>query len=177
MSLKIPATLVVGLCAALSACSTTPRQPDAGLANAAMDFLDAKPTALTPADSTENLYPGETAEMRALVNKYAKIHGIPASLLHRVIQRESDYRAGARNGPYYGLMQILPATARGMGFKGDASELLDAETNLMWAGKYLRGAWLLSDGDEATAVGWYARGYYYEAKRQGKLVETGLRAG
>jgi len=174
MSFKIPATLVVGLCAALSACSTTPLQPDAGLATAAMNFAQIAPN--TPRNQPA-LFPGETAEMRALVNKYAQIHGIPASLLHRVIQRESDYRAGARKGPYYGLMQILPATARGMGFKGDASELLNAETNLMWAGKYLRGAWLVSNGDEATAVGWYARGYYYEAKRQGKLVETGLRAG
>ena len=174
MPFKIPAALVVGLCVALGACSTTPLQPDAGLANAAMSFLDTNTSA--PGNQTA-LYPGETPEMRALIHKYAKIHGIPESLLHRVIQRESDYRAGARNGPYYGLMQILPATARGMGFKGDESELLNAETNLMWAGKYLRGAWLLSNGDEATAVGWYARGYYYEAKRQGKLVETGLRAG
>lgn len=174
MSFKFPATLVVGLCAALSACSTTPLQPDAGPATTAMNFLETNATDLR---NQPALYPGETTEMRALVNKYAKIHGIPASLLHRVIQRESDYRAGARNGPYYGLMQILPATARGMGFKGDASELLNPETNLMYAGKYLRGAWLLSDGDEATAVGWYARGYYYEAKRQGMLVETGLRAG
>ena len=174
MLFKIPTTLVVGLCAALSACSTTPLQPDAGLATAAMNFAQIAPN--TPRNQPA-LFPGETAEMRALVNKYAQIHGIPASLLHRVIQRESDYRAGARNGPYYGLMQILPATARGMGFKGDASELLNAETNLKWAGKYLRGAWLLSNGDEATAVGWYERGYFYEAKRQGKLVETGLRAG
>ena len=40
---------------------------------------------------------------------------IPEALLHRVIQRESDYRATARNGPYWGLMQILPQTARTMG--------------------------------------------------------------
>jgi soluble lytic murein transglycosylase-like protein len=64
-----------------------------------------------------------------------------------------------------------------MGFKGKDSDLLNPETNLMWAGKYLRGAWMLSDGNEATAVSWYARGYYYEAKRRGMLVETGLRAG
>lgn len=126
--------------------------------------------------SEPTLYPGETPELRTLVNKYASIHGIPASLLHRVIQRESDYRPRARNGPYYGLMQILPQTARTMGHRGPASELLDAETNLIYAGKYLRGAWLLSDGDEATAVSWYARGYYYEAKRRGMLVETGLRS-
>ena len=121
------------------------------------------------------LYPNETPELRALVNKYSRIHRIPASLIHRVIQRESDYRPAARNGPYYGLMQILPETARTMGHRGPSSDLLNAEVNLMYAGKYLRGAWLLSDGDEATAVSWYARGYYYEAKRQGLLVETGLR--
>lgn len=125
--------------------------------------------------SAQPLHPNETPELRALVNKYATIHDIPASLIHRVIQRESDYRPAARNGPYYGLMQVLPQTARTMGHRGPASELLNAETNLIYAGKYLRGAWLVSDGDEATAVRWYARGYYYEAKRRGLLVETGLR--
>ncbi|GGE45519.1 lytic transglycosylase [Primorskyibacter flagellatus] len=120
------------------------------------------------------LNPGETAEMRVLVNKYADHYEVPRSLVHRVIQRESDYRAEARNGPYFGLMQILPATARGMGFQGDAHQLLDAETNLTWAVKYLRGAWLLSDGDEGAAVGYYARGYYYDARDRCMLVETGL---
>lgn len=127
--------------------------------------------------SVPDLYPGETPEMRRLVNKYAGVHDIPVTLLHKVIQRESDYRADARNGPYYGLMQILPETARTMGYRGTPEGLLDAETNLMYAGKYLRGAWLVSDGDEDTAVNWYARGYYYEAKRRGLLVETGLRSG
>ena len=122
------------------------------------------------------LYPNETPELRALINKYAAVHDIPVTLLHRVIIRESTHRPWARNGPYYGLMQILPETARTMGHRGPPEELLDAETNLKYAGKYLRGAWLLSDGDKATAVGWYARGYYFEAKRRGMLVETGLRS-
>ncbi len=120
--------------------------------------------------------PGETPEMRALIRKYAAVHGIPESLLHRVIQRESDYNPGARNGPYYGLMQILPQTARTMGYQGPPEGLLDAETNLIYAGRYLRGAWLVSGGNESEAVGWYARGYYYEAKRLGLLKETGLRS-
>jgi soluble lytic murein transglycosylase-like protein len=122
-----------------------------------------------------DLHPGETPQMRALIVKYAGVHGIPESLLHRVIQRESDYNAAARNGPYYGLMQILPQTARTMGYEGPPEGLLDAETNLIYAGRYLRGAWLVSGGNEAEAVGWYARGYYYEAKRLGLLRETGLR--
>jgi len=121
------------------------------------------------------LYPGETPQMRALIEEYAVIHGIPEELLHRVIQRESDYRAGARNGPYSGLMQILPETARTMGHRGPPEDLLDAETNLLYAGRYLRGAWIVADGDIDEAVHWFARGYYYEARDRGLLVETGLR--
>lgn len=123
------------------------------------------------------LHPGETPGVRALVNKWADFYQVPRSLVHRVIQRESDYRAAARSGPYWGMMQILPATARGVNFRGDNSALLEADTTLKYATRYLRGAWILSGGDEAEAVGWYARGYYYEAKRQGLLYETGLRGG
>ena len=118
---------------------------------------------------------GATPEMNALIARYAHEYGVPVSLVHRVVQRESMYRAGARNGPYYGLMQILPATARTMGHRGAPSELLDAETNLKYGVKYLRGAWLCADGDERKAVMWYAKGYYYEAKRRGILEQTGLR--
>jgi soluble lytic murein transglycosylase-like protein len=125
--------------------------------------------------SRSDLNPGETPEMRALIRRYAGVHGIPESLLHRVIQRESSYNAGARNGPYYGLMQILPQTARTMGYEGQPDGLLDAETNLIYAGKYLRGAWMVSGRSEDRAVMWYAKGYYYEAKRLGLLEETGLR--
>ena len=122
------------------------------------------------------LFPGETPQMRRLVNKYAAIHEIPVSLLHRIIQRESDYNAGARNGPYYGLMQILPATAATMGYDGPASGLLDAETTLRYAGADLRGAWIVADGDPDAAVRWYANGYYYEARDRCLLVETGIRS-
>ena len=38
----------------------------------------------------------------------------------------------------------------------------------------LRGAYLVSGGDIDRAMMWYARGYYYEAKRRGLLEETGL---
>ncbi len=143
----------------LSACA--PRAPDV--------------TRAIPA--TLRLHAGETPGTRALVNKWADYYQVPRSLMHRVIQRESDYRAGARNGPYWGMMQILPATARGVNFRGDNTALLDADTHLKYATRYLRGAWILSGGVEEEAVGWYARGYYYEAKRQGLLYETGLRGG
>ncbi len=123
------------------------------------------------------LYPNETRALRALINKYADRYQVPRPLVHRVVRRESTHNPAARNGPYYGLMQILPATARGMGFRGEGRDLMDAETNLKYAVKYLRGAWLLSDGSYDSAVKWYSQGYYYEAKRRGMLVQTGLRSG
>jgi soluble lytic murein transglycosylase-like protein len=121
------------------------------------------------------LYPNETPELRDLINGAAARHAVPRDLVQRVVIRESRHRPEARNGPYYGLMQILPATARSMGFRGEPTGLLDPATNLEFAVKYLRGAWLVSGGDRDRAVGLYAKGYYYEAKAAGLLEETGLR--
>lgn len=123
----------------------------------------------------EVAYSGNTPEMQRLVARYADLYDMPESLLHRVIRRESGYNPQARNGPYYGLMQILPQTARTMGYRGSPEGLLDAETNLKYAGKYLRGAWMVARGNQDRAVMWYSKGYYYEAKRMGLLEETGLR--
>jgi len=142
------------------------------LALAACGSTSAPPPAATGAA----LFPNETPELRLLINEHADLHQVPRPLVHKVIQRESDYRPAARNGPYFGMMQILPATARGMGFQGRDADLLDAQTNLNYAVRYLRGAWLVSDGDMDRAVMWYARGYYYEARDRCLLVETGLRA-
>ncbi len=128
----------------------------------------------SPTRSEPPLYPNETPALRNLINQYADLYDVPRPLVHKVIQRESDYRPRARNGPYYGMMQILPETAGIMGFRGQPNDLLDAETNLKWAVKYLRGAWLVSDGNMDRAVMWYARGYYYEARNRCMLVETGL---
>ncbi|MEM7321390.1 MAG: lytic transglycosylase domain-containing protein [Pseudomonadota bacterium] len=120
------------------------------------------------------LYPNETPELRASINKWADHYELPREMVHKLAIRESTHRPWAVNRPYYGLLQILPATARSMGYKGSAQGLLDAETNLEFALKYLKGAWLISDGSQDRAIQHYARGYYYEAKRRGMLVETGL---
>lgn len=125
---------------------------------------------------SNGLYPNETPYLRSRINFWARHYEVPATLVQRVVIRESRHRPDARNGPYYGLMQILPQTARTMGYRGPASGLLDADTNLRYGVKYLRGAWMVADGDPDDAVMWYARGYYYEAKRKGLLKKTGLRS-
>lgn len=110
----------------------------------------------------------------ALIAKYAAVYELPEQLVRRVVRRESNFRPMARKGPYWGLMQIRHDTARGMGYDGPPSGLLDAETNLKYAVKYLRGAFLVADGNEDQADRLYQRGYYYDAKRKGLLDETGL---
>ncbi len=135
----------------------------------------AAPAPEPEASRAAGLYPNETPELRGLIRSYAEAYAVPEDLVQRVVVRESSHRPGARNGPYYGLMQILPQTARQMGYDGRPEGLLDAETNLKYAVKYLRGAWLVAEGDRDAAVGWYARGYYYEAKKKNLLEETGLR--
>lgn len=146
------------------------------LAAALLAGCAATPKPEAPASrSVTALYPNETPELRALIERYSASYGVPADLVQRVVIRESRHVPEARNGPYYGLMQMLPATALTMGYKGRPAGLLDAETNLKYGVKYLRGAWLVAGGDRDAAVDWYARGYYYEAKRKGLLEETGLR--
>lgn len=130
---------------------------------------------VAPGPDTIPLYPNETPELRALINKWADYYQVPRRLVHAQVKRESGHNPAARNGPYWGLMQILPQTARTMGFSGRNEELLNPDVNLKYAVKYLRGAYLVAGGDEKEAMGWYARGYYYEAKRLGLLEETGLR--
>ncbi len=107
------------------------------------------------------------AEYDALVATHAQANGVPEALVHRVIVRESRYRpALVGRGGTIGLMQIKLATARGLGYTGDAAGLRDPNTNLTYAVKYLAGAYRAANGDHSRAVAYYASGYYYAAKRQ-----------
>jgi soluble lytic murein transglycosylase-like protein len=72
-------------------------------------------------------------------------------------------------------MQIRYDTARTMGYRGTAAGLLDADTNLRYAVKYLAGAYRVARGNPDRAVHYYAVGYYYAAKRMGLLEEVGLK--
>lgn len=131
-------------------------------------FLALAPLLLlaSPASAQQGSYEG-------LVQSHAAANGIPASLVHRVIMRESRYnpRAVGRGGAM-GMMQIKLATARGMGYTGSAQGLLDANTNMTYAVKYLAGAYRVAGGNHDRAVGYYASGYYYAAKRRGMAGAT-----
>jgi soluble lytic murein transglycosylase-like protein len=161
--LCVCAALALGGCSAASLSrltSSTPRPP-------AHASLAAQPATAAPRVAA--------TQLDGLIAEYAAINNVPPALIHRVIQRECGYNPRARNGPYWGLMQIRHDTAMSMGYRGPASGLLDAETNLRYGVRYLAGAYLVANRNSDQAVRNYARGYYYDAKRMGLLEETGLR--
>jgi hypothetical protein len=121
--------------------------------------------AITPAQAQDaSRYSQDIAEL-------ARIHRVPERLIHRIIVRESRYNPRAQHAGNYGLMQIKPATARGMGYRGSPAGLLIAKTNLTYAVPYLANAYRVAGGNEDRAVQLYAGGYYYAARRKGMLAK------
>jgi soluble lytic murein transglycosylase-like protein len=107
------------------------------------------------------------AALDARIAAHASANGVPIELARRVVRRESNGNARAVSKGNYGLMQIRLGTAQAMGYRGNAQGLLDAETNMTYAMKYLAGAYRAAGGNNDRAVALYARGYYYEAKKMG----------
>lgn len=96
----------------------------------------------------------------ASIAQHAAANGLPVELVHRVVKRESNYNPRASSKGNIGLMQIRYQTARGVGYSGSPSGLLDAETNLTYAVKYLAGAYQAAGGNQSRAVALYASGYH-----------------
>lgn len=96
----------------------------------------------------------------AMIARHAAANGLPVELVHRVVTRESGYNPRARSGGNLGLMQIKYATARGVGYTGAPSGLMDPETNLTYAVRYLAGAYHAAGGNPRRAVALYASGYH-----------------
>jgi soluble lytic murein transglycosylase-like protein len=130
---------------------------------------------------TAPVFAGDLVDIKdnldSLISKHAAANGIPESLVRRVIRRESRGRPNVISKGNYGIMQIKLATARGMGYRGTAAGLLDADTNMTYAVKYLANAYRVAGGNESRAVALYAGGYYYAAKRKGMLAEVDPNAG
>ena len=107
--------------------------------------------------------------LNSLIASHAAANNLPESLVRRIIKRESGGRPGVISKGNYGLMQIRLGTARAMGYRGTAAGLLDADTNMTYAVKYLAGAYHAAGGNADRTVHYYAAGYYYAAKSKGLL--------
>ena len=97
-------------------------------------FLSLAWLGVSAALAFPDLARAQHAEYDALVATHARANGVPEALVHRVIVRESRYQpALVGRGGAIGLMQIKLATARGLGYTGDAEGLRDPDTNLTYA--------------------------------------------
>ncbi|MCE7029858.1 lytic transglycosylase domain-containing protein [Jiella avicenniae] len=100
-----------------------------------------------------------SAAIDRMIVAHAEENGIPPALAFAVVRVESRYNPRARGRGVYGLSQIKPATARSLGFSGSASDLLDADTNLTYGMKYLKGAWEQSGHDVCGTAMKYKGGH------------------
>ena len=107
------------------------------------------------------------SSIHKLVGKHARAAGVPVALALAVVQVESNFnpRARGRAGEV-GLMQIKPATARGIGYKGSVKGLYNPDTNLAWGMKYLAEAHRRGGGSVCGTILKYNAGHY--AKRMNK---------
>ena len=102
-----------------------------------------------------------------MIEKHCAANKVPVAFVHRVVKRESNYNPRAKGGSALGLMQIKHATARGVGYGGDASGLYDPDTNLKYGIAYFAAAYRLAGGDYDQAYRYYNRGFYFAAKKRG----------
>ncbi|MBW3095931.1 lytic transglycosylase domain-containing protein [Pseudohoeflea coraliihabitans] len=107
----------------------------------------------------------------SLISSYAKSYGVPEPLAHAVVSVESNYRSDVRGAAgEIGLMQIKPATARMMGYKGSTKGLYDPETNIKYGMKYLAGAHKLGGGTTCGTILKYNAGH--GAKRMNPISKA-----
>lgn len=95
-----------------------------------------------------------------IITKYAKAYGVPVELAHAVVKVESNFNPKARGSAgEVGLMQIKPATARMMGYKGSVKALYNPETNIEFGMKYLAAAHELGGGETCDTILKYNAGH------------------
>jgi len=101
-----------------------------------------------------------TSGYHELIARESAMAGLPSEIAEAVMTVESGGNAQAIGSVgEIGLMQVLPATARMLGFSGSLRELAVPEVNVHYGVMYLAGAWRLAGRDLCTAVMKYRAGH------------------
>lgn len=100
---------------------------------------------------------------------------VPVRLLKAICQHESRLNPKALNkydkgSPSYGLCQIKAATARYVGYSGNARGLFNPYTNAHYAARYLRYQLTRYDEDWVKATSAYNAGRAHKVIRNTKYV-------
>ncbi|CCG43714.1 transglycosylase domain protein [Halobacillus halophilus DSM 2266] len=98
---------------------------------------------------------GKDQDIEQIIKKASQHYGIDEKLIRSVVQAESNYNADAvSHAGAQGLMQLMPATAEGMGVK----DPFNPEENVMGGTKYLKQMLDRYDGDSRLALAAYNAG-------------------
>lgn len=100
------------------------------------------------------------ANYRMLLEREAKLNGLPPDIADAVTVIESGYDPSAIGGVgEIGLMQVRPETAAMLGFTGSPGELAKPDVNIRYGVTYLAQAWRLTNGDLCRTLMKYRAGH------------------
>ena len=116
-----------------------------------------KPTELVRKKRNKNrkaqVSPASTDRVVGLIKNMAPQYGVPTWFALRIAKVESGYNPNTRGAAgEYGVYQMKCATAKGIGFSGNCSQLLNASTNVQYGLKHLQMAMKLSNGNLKMAA-------------------------
>ena len=82
--------------------------------------------------------PASSGQVVGLIKSMAPAYGVPTWFALRIAKAESNYNPNARGSAgELGVFQLKCATAKGIGYSGKCSGLLDARTNVKYGLKHL----------------------------------------
>lgn len=124
----------------------------------------AKPADAPPASPMVSSTPINAANPRALyraiIEREVRHTSLPADVAEAVMGVESGYNPAAIGADgEIGLMQVMPPTARMLGFTGSMAEFAAPEINIKYGVRYLAQAWTRAGGDLCTALMKYRAGH------------------
>jgi soluble lytic murein transglycosylase-like protein len=97
--------------------------------------------------------PAARQQVVALIKQMAPSYGVPTWFALRIAQVESGYNPRARGAAgEYGVFQLKCATAKGIGYRGNCSGLMNATTNVRYGLKHLQLAVKSSRGNLKLAA-------------------------
>jgi soluble lytic murein transglycosylase-like protein len=100
--------------------------------------LSGKRIRSTSALAVAGAAPRGRGHVVAMIKSMAPRYGVPTWFALRIAHVESGYNPNARGAAgEYGVFQLKCATARGIGFRGNCGNLLNASTNIQFGLKHL----------------------------------------
>ena len=151
--MRVPSALLLLLCAPVAQArpATFVTVHAVGMAALPPAVFPAAPPPV-PADARARFLP--------LIVREAAGTGLPVAIADAVARIESGYDPGVVGSfGEIGLMQVRPATAAMLGFRGSVADLASPEINVRYGVRYLAEAWRRADGDLCRALMKYRAGH------------------